>query len=230
MKKLASFFLMIFILASSIYLFFHYNVNFNMDLKDIGKKPLYVKTIDFKSDINKNGKSDLQDIVLGARAEVNNKTEYKDAYYSGDYPPVSEGVCADVIWRALKTAGYNLKLEMDKDLKEHLKDYASSIKTPEPNIDFRRVKNLYIFFQKYATSLTLEVKSGNAENLENWQGGDIVVLKNPDHIAIISDKRNKEGVPYVIHNATSYAKEEEKLVAWSKSKKIIGHFRYPESY
>ena len=55
----------------------------------------------FKSDINKNGKSDLQDIVLGARAEVNNKTEYKDAYYSGGYPPDSEGVCADVVWRAL---------------------------------------------------------------------------------------------------------------------------------
>jgi len=228
MKKFTPFFIMIFILAGSIYLFFHFNVKVN--LKDLGKKQVMVKTLDFKSDINKNGKSDLQDIVLGARAEVTNKTTYKSVYYLGGYPPSSEGACTDVIWRALKSAGYDLKLEIDKDIKGYLKDYSSSIKVPDPNIDFRRVKNLYIYFQKYATSLTTEVIAGNVENLENWQGGDIVVLKTPDHIGIISDKRNIDGVPYVIHNSSTNPKENDKLVTWSRDKKIIGHFRYPKVY
>ena len=59
-----------------------------------------VNTIDFKRYKNKNGKSDLQDTVLGSRDEVTNKTEYKNAYYAGGYPPSSEDVCAESIFRA----------------------------------------------------------------------------------------------------------------------------------
>jgi uncharacterized protein YijF (DUF1287 family) len=83
------------------------------------------------------------------------------------------------------------------------------------------------FFEKYATSLTKVVKPYNKRNLYEWQAGDIVVLRKSEHVAIISDKRRKDGVPYVLHNASTYAKEEDMLVRWSRNGRIIGHYRFP---
>ena len=63
-----------------------------------------------------------------------------------------------------------------------------------------------MFFSRNALSLTTEVKSRNAENLKEWQPGDIVVFtKGYEHIGIISDKRDKNGIPYVIHNTKPHA-------------------------
>lgn len=184
-----------------------------------------VKIIHFKEDKNNNGISDADDIVLGARKEVENKTKYKSAYYKGGYPPDDEGVCTDVIWRALKAAGIDLKSSMDEDIEENLKDYSASISKSDPNIDFRRVKNQYVYLKKYSESLTTEVIPYDKSNLIQWQRGDIVVLKNSEHIAIVSDVRRRDGVPLILHNASTYAKEEDRLLAWSKGGKIVGHFR-----
>lgn len=187
-----------------------------------------IEKIKFPSDKNNNGINDLGDILIGARQEVKNKTKYKNAYYVGGYPPISEGVCTDVVWRALRNAGYNLKTYIDKDIKDNLSDYSGSVKSIDPNIDFRRVKNQYIFFKKFATNLTLDVIPYNKSNLAFWQAGDIVVLAKPEHIAIVSDKRRIDGVPFIIHNNYLYAKEEDYLMDWSNKKRIIGHFRFPK--
>lgn len=192
------------------------------------KMPVRIDNISFSGDMDKDGICDLDDIVEGARKEVANRTTYKDAYYSGGYPPENEGVCTDVIWRAFKNAGFDFKTALDKDIKENMKDYPGVVNAPDPNIDFRRVKNQHVFLKKYATSLTLEVNPYDKNNLAQWQRGDIVVLKDTEHVAIISDKRRKDGVPYVLHNASTYAMEENRLPYWSQSKKIIGHFRYPK--
>lgn len=201
------------------------------------KKPLYInkgqveekiEKIKFNSDKNNNGINDLDDILIGARQEVINKTKYKSAYYIGGYPPDTEGVCTDVIWRALKNAGYDLKAYIDNDIKNNLSDYAGSVKTRDANIDFRRVKNQYVFFKKFATSLTTDVIPNDKSNLLQWQGGDIVVLDNAEHIAIVSDKRRIDGVPFIIHNNYLSAKEEDYLMEWYNNKRIIGHFRFPK--
>ena len=68
----------------------------------------------------------------------------------------------------------------------------------------------------------------NAEDLENlkqWQGGDIVTIDRPQHIAIISDKRNSKGVPYYSQHGP-VPREEDCLESWNG--KITGHFRYPK--
>jgi uncharacterized protein YijF (DUF1287 family) len=187
-----------------------------------------IDKIKFNSDKNSNGNDDPDDILIGARQEVYNKPQYKSEYYNGGFPPASEGVCTDVIWRALNNAGYNLKMYIDDDIKNNLNDYSASIKTPDPNIDFRRVKNQYIFFKRAATSLTTNVIPDDKNNLIQWQRGDIVVLERSDHIGIVSDKRRKDGVPYIIHSANSYPKEEDVLMEWSNNKRILGHFRFPK--
>lgn len=183
-----------------------------------------INRIIVESDIDNDGLYDLEDIVEGARNEVKNRTKYKSAYYDGGYPPEDEGVCTDVIWRAFQNAGYCIKEAIDKDIKEHIDDY-SKIEIPDPNIDFRRVGNLYVFLQKYMEELTVDVIPYDIDNLEQWQGGDVIVLQNPSHIAIISDYRRKDGLPYIIHNAGLYAKEEDKLLNWHNRDRIIGHFR-----
>lgn len=186
---------------------------------------LNIEKIGSENDLDSDGINDSDDILQGARKEILNKPKYKSAYYKGGYPPENEGVCTDVIWRSLKNAGFNLKENIDKDITKNKDDY-SRVDIPDPNIDFRRVKNQYVYFKKYIKNLTVEVIPYDIDNLKKWQAGDIVVLKKPDHIAIISDKRRKDGVPYIIHNASTYPKEQDLLLWWSKSERIIGHFRF----
>lgn len=161
-------------------------------------------------------------ILEGARKEVANKTRYKSQYYQGGYPPDNEGVCTDLVWRALMNAGYDLKFKMDQDIKNNFAEY-SRIDKPDPNIDFRRVPNQQIYLTRNEKSLTKEIIPRDLDSVKEWQAGDIVIISNPQHVGIISDKRNKDGIPYVIHNIGPYPKEEDVLGKWSN--KIEGHFR-----
>lgn len=180
-------------------------------------------------DKDNDGLLNAYDIVEGARKEIENKTKYKSEYYVGGFPPPDEGVCTDVVWRAFMNAGFDLKYMMDEDIAKNISDYPGVNNSPDPNIDFRRVKNQYVFFKRNAMSLTIVIKPYNIDNLCQWQPGDIVVLKNSDHVAVISDKRRKDGVPLIIHNSSSHPKEENLLMKWYIQGRIIGHFRYPKN-
>ena len=52
-----------------------------------------------------------------------------------------KGSAQDVIWRALKEAGYSLKDLMDADIRQAPQDYPRVKGRPDLNIDFRRVPN-----------------------------------------------------------------------------------------
>lgn len=201
-----------------------YQTTVSLDPAEWGKRcevPLMVASIDR----NANGTPDALDLVAGARREVEVMTEYDAAYYNG-YPPEGKGACTDVVWRAYREAGCGLKEMLDKDIREHPSAYGQTGKKPEPNIDFRRVPNLAVFFSRHAKRLTTEVRPGEVDNLVEWQPGDIVVFGPPiDHIGVISDHRRRDGVPLVIHNAGPYASETEVLLSWSS--KITHHFRFP---
>ena len=179
-----------------------------------------IQTIYSKTDYNGNGIDDYTDIMLGARIDAQNKPTYKSAYYAGGYPPDNEGVCTDVIWRAFKNAGYSLKDMVDEDIKENTDQYPRVNGTPDPNIDFRRVPNLKVFFDRNAKSLTLDLSK-----IEEWQAGDIVTF-GTSHIGIISDKRNEDGIPYLIHNAGQKNREDNTLSICNKIDPISGHYRF----
>lgn len=177
-------------------------------------------------DNNGNGVPDALDMVEGARREKTNGTRYDAAYYQGGYPPEGRGACTDVVWRAMAAAGYDLKEMMDADISENPSAYGSTAENPDPNIDFRRVRNQVVFFRRHGLELTTEVKPGDVDNLIQWQPGDIVVFDHPhEHIGIISDQRRREGIPLVIHNAGPVASEEDILLRWPS--RISHHFRYP---
>lgn len=178
-----------------------------------------IKVVHSSIDFNKNKVDDYTDIMLGARKDAINHPNYKSVYYAGGYPPNNEGVCTDLIWRAFKNAGYSLRDMVDKDIHENVELYFEDEEKPDINIDFRRVRNLKIYFERKAKSLTLDTTK-----IEKWQPGDIVTF-GINHIAIVSDRRNSEGVPYIIHNAGQPVREEDALKKWG----ISGHFRFDAS-
>lgn len=171
----------------------------------------------YKSTVDKDGDGldDQTDILEGAIAYINTCPKYKSKYYNTGYPDDGYGVCTDVVASALKNAGYDLMELVQEDIQSKREDY--EIEEPDENIDFRRVKNLRVYFAHTAASLTTDVNE-----VEEWQGGDIVVFEK--HIGIVSERRNKQGVPYVIHhNGTAQRRYEEDIL--EKRKDIVGHFR-----
>ena len=171
----------------------------------------YVSKIDKDNDLI----DDQTDILNNTKEYIKTKPKYKSKYYSTGYPNDNFGVCTDVVAFSLKDAGYDLMELFYNHIKENRELY--DIKVIDKNIDFRRVRNLNIYFKYNAISLTT-----NIYEIDAWQGGDIVVFNN--HIGIISDKRNKKGIPYVIHHANPYQISYEEDIL-EKHNDIIGHYR-----
>lgn len=176
-----------------------------------------IETVKSTVDFDNDGIDDYTDIMLGAKKDAKNHPRYDPRYWDGGYPPDNIGVCTDVIWRAFKNAGYSLKDMVDKDVEENLELYPMEVQ--DKNIDFRRVSVLKVLFSRYAQQLTIDIGQK-----EKWQPGDIVIFED-SHIGIISDKRNKNGIPYLIHNGGQPRREEEFPVMM----KITGHYRFDAS-
>ena len=171
----------------------------------------YISLIDKDED----GIDDQTDILNNVRNYIKTKPKYKSKYYETGYPNDEFGVCADVVAFGLKDAGYDLMTLVNEDVKNNRDRY--NIEVVDKNIDFRRVNNLKIYFDNNAITLTTDISK-----IKEWQGGDIVIFKK--HIGIISDKRNKNGVPFVIHHANPYQKYYEEDILELRND-IVGHYR-----
>lgn len=175
-------------------------------------------------DYNENGIDDYKDILLGAKEVAKINPKYVSKYYAGGYPPEEEGVCTDVIWWALRTAGYNMKDMMARDIRNIYKDNIYDIDIIDDNIDFRRVGNQEVFLKRYAEVLTPDI-----EKIGEFMPGDIVTFDDSAHIAIISDKRNANGVPYLIQNSDEEQTEKEEDVLLVTEMEVTGHYRFTYS-
>lgn len=211
-KKIFILSLIIIILLLIFYLLYEFHIiphkkytNFDFNIET------YVSKIDKDND----QVDDQTDILNNTKEYIKMKPKYKSKYYSSGYPSDNFGVCTDVVAFSLKDAGYDLMELVYNHIKENRELY--DIKVIDKNIDFRRVRNLNIYFKYNVISLTT-----NIFEIDAWQGGDIVVFNN--HIGIISDKRNKKGIPYVIHHANPYQISYEEDIL-EKHNDIIGHYR-----
>lgn len=156
----------------------------------------HIAQIHSRNDTNHNGVDDQIDILRGARAYAATQPEYKSEYYQGGYPTDHKGVCTDLVAAAFKYAGFNLRDLVDADIRSNPGNY--DIVAPDPNIDYRRVMNLTVFFHDWAAQGKATALTTNIHDIRAWQGGDVVIFRN--HIGIISDKRDAAGIPYVIHH------------------------------
>ena len=188
----------------------------------IGNKVKYdnshfgITTYHSNIDKDNDGVDDQTDILNSVRSYIATKPKYDSKYYAGGYPSDGYGVCTDVVAFGLLGAGYDLRELVNEDIKNNPEKY--NIKVRDKNIDYRRVRNLLIYLEGNSINLSTDIK-----NIDEWQGGDIVVFST--HIGIVSDKRNKKGIPYIIHHERPYQEEYEEDILGSKKNDIKGHFR-----
>lgn len=173
----------------------------------------------YKSQVDKDGDGidDQTDILKNVRRYIATKPVYMSKYYSTGYPDDEYGVCTDVVAQGLLGAGYDLMELVDNDRRTNPDGYADNEEI-DKKIDFRRVRNLLVYFRHTAIELTTDIY-----DCEQWQGGDIVVFEG--HIGVVSDKRNKDGIAFVIHNGSEKQDSYEQDILEFRKDKIVGHFR-----
>ena len=213
-RKLIVILLVIFILLISFVIYFLYVLNV-IPHKKYSDEDFGIKTYISLVDKDNDGIDDQTDIINSTRKYINTKPKYQSKYYSTGYPDYEYGVCTDVVAFSLKYAGYYLMYLVYNHIKDNRELY--DIDTIDKNIDFRRVVNLDVYFKNTAIVLTNDINK-----IDEWQGGDIVVFKK--HIGIVSDKRNKNGVPFIIHHANPYQVHYEEDILEQRND-IIGHYR-----
>lgn len=156
-------------------------------------------------------------IVAAARKQVGVTLSYDPAYTALEYPggdvPRERGVCTDVVIRALRDAlEKDLQLLVHENMQANFGKYPKiwGLKKPDKNIDHRRVPNLMVYFGRKHIKLPVPT----ADDPSKFLPGDLVTCTVPPHlphIMILSDRKNADGLPLVIHNIGGGAREEDRL-------------------
>jgi uncharacterized protein YijF (DUF1287 family) len=109
-----------------------------------------------------------------------------------------------------------------RDMLANFKDYPKlwSLKSPDPNIDHRRVPNLMTFFSRKGTVIPITT------NAADYFPGDIVCWNLGGaitHIGLVVNRTSVEGSrPLIVHNIGQGQVLEDMLFDY----KIIGHYRF----
>ncbi len=163
-------------------------------------------------------------LVAAARRQIGVTVVYDPAYVVLPYPggdvPQDRGVCTDVVVRALRTQGIDLQRSVHEDMRANFARYPKKwrLRTPDRNIDHRRVPNLQTFFARRGWSLAPTREAGD------YRAGDLVTWMLPGHlphIGIVSDRRTRTGTPLILHNIGRGTREEDILF----DHPITGHYR-----
>lgn len=168
---------------------------------------------------------DKERLVIDARSQIGKTVSYDPAYTQLSYPmgdvPINKGVCTDVVIRALRHQDMDLQKLIHEDMKQNFSAYPKKwgLKSPDKNIDHRRVPNIATYFKRKG----YQVKDGvyKSGDIVTWDLGSGLV-----HIGIVSDKKSQSRVPLIIHNIGSGTKEENILYKF----KITGHHRIPQNH
>jgi uncharacterized protein len=158
-------------------------------------------------------------IAQAAQAQVGVTTIYDSSYKQLRYPggdlPLSRGVCADVVVRAFRQIGVDLQVAVHEDMQRNFRAYPQmwGLRTPDKNIDHRRVPNLMRYFERKGKSTS-----------DAFKPGDVVAWRLSNglyHIGIVSTRRGPTDFS-VVHNIGYGALDEDVLRAFQ----IIGHYRW----
>lgn len=157
-------------------------------------------------------------LVSAAEDRTHAAVRYDPAYVVLDYPggdvPADSGVCTDVVIRAYRTLGIDLRKLVHEDMTSHFSAYPKlwGMKRPDPNIDHRRVPNLQRYFERRGA----DVKEANAAFLP----GDPVTWdlngKGLWHIGVVT------GPDAFVHSIGAGPVIAHGIRQW----KVIGHYRF----
>ncbi len=175
-----------------------------------------------KTDYNNNDIDDYTEFLNAEKQFAKWNPKNISKYYDNAYPEIEkEGVSADLIWYALKTAGYDLRKMVDKDIEKTEKKNTYNVETRDPNIDFRRVQNLDTFFYRNSKTLSTDIYE-----IGTFMPGDIIILDNNELIGMVSDKYNQNGVPYIILNRGENQTQKEEDYLEKSESKVTSHYRF----
>ncbi|MBQ8192644.1 MAG: DUF1287 domain-containing protein [Bacilli bacterium] len=214
MKKIYIVLIILFLVISGICLYVLYELNVIPHRKYTNEDfdiEAYISNIDKDND----GIDDQTDILNGVRNYIATNPKYKSKYYANGYSDDEYGVCTDVVANGLLNAGYDMMELVNNHIENNMGMY--DIEIVDKNIDFRRVQNLKVYFKSTAIELTTDIY-----DIDKWQGGDIVIFNK--HIGIVSDKRNRKGISFVIHHANPYQIYYEEDILENRND-IVGHYR-----
>lgn len=170
----------------------------------------------------------LQKLSAAAIERTHHVVRYDPAYVRIPYPggdvPADTGVCTDEVIRAYRALGIDLQKEVHEDMVANFAAYPSQSrwhrKSPDSNIDHRRVSNLMVFFSRKGEMLPITNRP------EDYQPGELVTWdlgRGVTHIGIVVDRKPLFSRRYmIVHNIGEGPRMEDVLFNW----KIIGHYRY----
>jgi len=165
-------------------------------------------------------------LLAGARECVERAPRYDGRYvglsYPGGDPGWGIGVCSDVVIRAFRRAGVDLQRLVHEDVLERPGAYG--VRRADASIDHRRVRNLRVFFERFAERLPVD---------GDWRPGDIVIWSlsgsgYADHIGVIAETAGPLGDPLVYHHFprtarfSGHPEASDCLHLW----RIVGHYRW----
>ena len=167
------------------------------------------------------GLPDPLDVLIGAKKTALAASPYGGGYRELDYPggdlPRDEGVCTDVVIRALRNAGLDLQKEVHEDIRRSKKSYPMVKGKGNASIDHRRVKTILPWFKRHADPHTAELDDA----ADPYRPGDIVFFDTfpsktgPDHIGVVSDTIGDSGHLLVINSWTDgFVTQEMDLLGW----------------
>lgn len=183
------------------------------------------------SDRDHDGIPDELDVLVGAKKVTLNGAAYTEGYKEISYPdgdvPRDQGVCTDVVIRAVRNAGIDLQTALQQDIKAKRSAYPMVKGNGNPEIDHRRVKTLLPYFKRQWVEHTAALD----DESDPYRPGDIVFMdtfpsrKGPDHIGIVSDTMGESGHLLVVNNWTvGYVESEMDLLG---SVPVLHRFRIP---
>ena len=160
--------------------------------------------------------------AAAARAQTAERVVYDGRYVRIPYPggdvPAGTGVCTDVVIRAFRKAGVDLQKLVHEDMAKDFGAYpkAWGRRSPDANIDHRRVPNLMTFLARMGASRPRTTRAADYEegDLVTWDLGGGVT-----HIGIVV---LEGGRPWIVHNIGAGPRLEDRLFAWT----VTGHYRW----
>jgi len=158
------------------------------------------------------GIPDPLDLLIGAKKAALNADSYTheaSGYITLRYPmgdvPRTIGVCTDVIIRAARNAGHDLQKQLHEDIARSRASYPMVKGMGDPSIDQRRVGTLLPYFKRHWEQHTAKLD----DPADPLRPGDVIFMdtfpsrSGPDHIGILSDTLDDDGLPVVINNWTN---------------------------
>jgi len=197
--------------------------------------------IGITGDADNDGINDQKDIMQGAKKQLEDPArtirveEGENNYFKDGDPPEDLATCTDIIARAYMEAGFSLKDLVYEDVNNNFDSYPIkeiwNRNFCDPNIDYRRIQNLEIFFERNAKILDIYLNASDEKNLNSWLPGDVIFFDMDgdgysDNAGIITNNTTRSGVPKVVYNyiVPGYTAERDIL----KEKIITGHYRFPK--